>query len=49
VKHYNTRSKVLILKHYVPDLVLPKFDVTVNTPQMYSVGDVGLKVEACAK
>ncbi|XDV12116.1 hypothetical protein PO909_000848 [Leuciscus waleckii] len=29
--------------------VLPKFDVTVNAPQMYSVADVGLKVEACAK
>ncbi|CAM4320983.1 unnamed protein product [Leuciscus chuanchicus] len=29
--------------------VLPKFDVTVNAPQTYSVADVGLKVEACAK
>ncbi|KAG1949077.1 pregnancy zone protein [Pimephales promelas] len=29
--------------------VLPKFDVTVKTPQTYSVGVVGLKVEACAK
>ncbi|XP_056308967.1 LOW QUALITY PROTEIN: alpha-2-macroglobulin-like protein 1 [Danio aesculapii] len=29
--------------------VLPKFDVTLNTPQTYSVADVGLKVEACAK
>ncbi|KAG1966973.1 pregnancy zone protein [Pimephales promelas] len=40
-----TISHVFEVKKYV----LPKFDVTVNTPQMYSVGDVGLKVEACAK
>ncbi|XP_026110622.1 alpha-2-macroglobulin-like [Carassius auratus] len=33
----------------VKKYVLPKFDVTLTTPQMYSVGDVGLKVEACAK
>ncbi|XP_067308330.1 alpha-2-macroglobulin-like protein 1 isoform X1 [Pseudorasbora parva] len=38
-------SQVFEVKKYV----LPKFDVTLNTPQMYSVGDVGLKVEACAK
>ncbi|CAM4713487.1 unnamed protein product [Leuciscus chuanchicus] len=30
-------------------IVLPKFDVAVKTPQTYSVGDMGLKVEACAK
>ncbi|XP_016105537.1 alpha-2-macroglobulin-like isoform X2 [Sinocyclocheilus grahami] len=28
--------------------LLPKFDVTLIAPLMYSVGDVGLKVEACA-
>ncbi|CAM4687033.1 unnamed protein product [Leuciscus chuanchicus] len=33
----------------VKKYVLPKFDLTVNTPQTYSVADVGLKVEACAK
>ncbi|XP_067219842.1 alpha-2-macroglobulin-like protein 1 [Chanodichthys erythropterus] len=33
----------------VKKYVLPKFDVTVNTPETYSVADVGLKVEACAK
>ncbi|KAK7175525.1 hypothetical protein R3I93_002441 [Phoxinus phoxinus] len=38
-------SHVFEVKKYV----LPKFDMTVKTPQMYSVGDVGLKVEACAK
>ncbi|XP_067308346.1 alpha-2-macroglobulin-like protein 1 [Pseudorasbora parva] len=38
-------SQVFEVKKYV----LPKFDVTVNTPQMFSVGDLGLKVEACAK
>ncbi|XP_039541680.1 alpha-2-macroglobulin-like [Pimephales promelas] len=40
-----TISHVFEVKKYV----LPKFDVTVNTPQTYSVGDEGLKVEACAK
>ncbi|KAK7175524.1 hypothetical protein R3I93_002440 [Phoxinus phoxinus] len=40
-----TISQVFEVKKYV----LPKFDVTVNTPQTYSVADVGLKVEACAK
>ncbi|KAG1969855.1 hypothetical protein F2P79_001698 [Pimephales promelas] len=29
--------------------VLPKFDVTVNAPQTYSVAIMGLKVESCAK
>ncbi|RXN08318.1 alpha-2-macroglobulin-like isoform X2 [Labeo rohita] len=38
-------SQVFEVKKYV----LPKFDVTVTAPQMQSVGDVGLKVEACAK
>ncbi|XP_073690843.1 alpha-2-macroglobulin-like [Garra rufa] len=38
-------SQVFEVKKYV----LPKFDVTVAAPQMHSVGDVGLKVEACAK
>nr|AAI71612.1 Zgc:171445 protein [Danio rerio] len=33
----------------VKQYVLPKFDVTVNTLQMYSVADAGLKVEACGK
>ncbi|KAK7134020.1 hypothetical protein R3I94_015770 [Phoxinus phoxinus] len=40
-----TVSQVFEVKKYV----LPKFDVTVNAPQTYSVADVGLKVEACAK
>ncbi|CAM4321381.1 unnamed protein product [Leuciscus chuanchicus] len=40
-----TISHVFEVKKYV----LPKFDVTVNAPQTYSVADVGLKVEACAK
>ncbi|XP_052429368.1 alpha-2-macroglobulin [Carassius gibelio] len=38
-------SQVFEVKKYV----LPKFDVILTTPQMYSVGDAGLKVEACAK
>ncbi|XP_067293407.1 alpha-2-macroglobulin-like protein 1 [Pseudorasbora parva] len=38
-------SHVFVVKKYV----LPKFDVTANTPQTYSVAAVGLKVEACAK
>ncbi|XP_067311051.1 alpha-2-macroglobulin-like protein 1 [Pseudorasbora parva] len=38
-------SQVFEVKKYV----LPKFAVTINTPQMYSVADVGLNVEACAK
>ncbi|ROI15092.1 Pregnancy zone protein [Anabarilius grahami] len=33
----------------VKKYVLPKFDMTVNASQTYSVADVGLKVEACAK
>lgn len=33
----------------VSGLVLPKFSVTETVPQMHSVGDVGLEVEACAK
>nr|XP_009297326.1 pregnancy zone protein [Danio rerio] len=33
----------------VKKYVLPKFDMTLNTPQTYNVADVGLKVEACAK
>ncbi|KAL1279110.1 hypothetical protein QQF64_025783 [Cirrhinus molitorella] len=38
-------SQVFEVKKYV----LPKFSVTETVPQMHSVGDVGLKVEACAK
>ncbi|CAM4547116.1 unnamed protein product [Leuciscus chuanchicus] len=38
-------SQVFEVKKYV----LPKFDVTVNTPKTYSVANIGLKVEACAK
>ncbi|XP_043082107.1 alpha-2-macroglobulin-like protein 1 [Puntigrus tetrazona] len=38
-------SQVFEVKKYV----LPRFSVTETVPQMYSVGDVGLKVEACAK
>ncbi|KAG1971418.1 pregnancy zone protein [Pimephales promelas] len=33
----------------VKKYVLPKFDVTVNAPQTYSVAVMGLKVESCAK
>ncbi|ROL45443.1 Alpha-2-macroglobulin [Anabarilius grahami] len=40
-----TVSQVFEVKKYV----LPKFDVTINASQTYSVADVGLKVEACAK
>ncbi len=39
----------LTLKVFCFGLVLPKYDVTVNAPQVFSVGDVGLKVAACAK
>ncbi|KAF4116471.1 alpha-2-macroglobulin-like [Onychostoma macrolepis] len=38
-------SQVFEVKKYV----LPKFSVTETVPQMHSVGDVGLKVEACGK
>ncbi|XP_059418671.1 alpha-2-macroglobulin-like [Carassius carassius] len=38
-------SQVFEVKKYV----LPKFDVTVNTPQIYSVGDLWLKIEVCSK
>ncbi|KAL1279112.1 hypothetical protein QQF64_025785 [Cirrhinus molitorella] len=38
-------SQVFEVKKYV----LPKFSVTETVPQMHSVGDVGLKVKACAK
>ncbi|KAG1930461.1 alpha-2-macroglobulin-like protein [Pimephales promelas] len=37
-------SQVFEVKKYV----LPKSDVTVNTPQTYSVAVMGLKVESCA-
>ncbi|XP_016115418.1 alpha-2-macroglobulin-P-like [Sinocyclocheilus grahami] len=38
-------SQIFELKKYV----LPKFDATVNAPQIYSVGNPGLKIEVCAK
>uniref|UniRef100_A0A672NQ86 Alpha-2-macroglobulin-like protein 1 n=1 Tax=Sinocyclocheilus grahami TaxID=75366 RepID=A0A672NQ86_SINGR len=38
-------SRVFEVKKYV----LPKFDVILTAPTTYSVADVGLKVEACAK
>ncbi|XP_059415069.1 alpha-2-macroglobulin-like [Carassius carassius] len=38
-------SQVFEVKKYV----LPKFDVTINAPPLYSIADVGLTVEACAK
>ncbi len=40
---------VRIFFFFFSGLVLPKFSVTETVPQMHSVGDVGLKVEACAK
>ncbi|KAK7166968.1 hypothetical protein R3I94_001385 [Phoxinus phoxinus] len=40
-----TISQVFEVKKYV----LPKFDVTLNTPEMYSVGDEGLQVEVCGR
>ncbi|CAM4320863.1 unnamed protein product [Leuciscus chuanchicus] len=40
-----TISQVFEVKKYV----LPKFDMTLNTPQMYSVGYEGLEVEVCGK
>ncbi|NP_001093623.2 uncharacterized protein LOC100101650 precursor [Danio rerio] len=42
-------DRILSQSFDVKQYVLPKFDVTVNAPQTYSVADVGLKVEACAK
>ncbi|XP_051985118.1 alpha-2-macroglobulin-like protein 1 [Xyrauchen texanus] len=33
----------------VKKYVLPKFDVTVKVPQTQSVGEVGLKIEVCAR
>ncbi|XP_017210396.2 pregnancy zone protein isoform X5 [Danio rerio] len=42
-------DRVISKRFNVKKYVLPKFDLTVNTPQKYSVADVGLKVEACGK
>ncbi len=41
--------RVFFFFFFFSGLVLPKFSVTETVPQMHSVGDVGLKVEACAK
>ncbi|XP_016386639.1 alpha-2-macroglobulin-like isoform X2 [Sinocyclocheilus rhinocerous] len=38
-------SQIFEVKKYV----LPKFDAIVNAPQIYSVGDPGLKIEVCGK
>ncbi|XP_056308970.1 pregnancy zone protein-like [Danio aesculapii] len=42
-------DRIISKRFDVKKYVLPKFDVTVNTPQKYSVADVGLSVEACGK
>ncbi len=46
---FDDTSLVLNVRFFFSGLVLPKFSVTETVPQMHSVGDVGLKVEACAK